>query len=257
LKDKKALLQRQLLRKTEVLALQRAEAGLAGDLGELVGRVADSNERIARANQRIAYLHATNVQKAVEELRQTETELDDIHEQIGAALDVVERVEVRAPVRGVIVKVNFHTAGGVATPGATLLELLPLQDELLIRAHIKPNDIAYVREGQPALVRLSALNRRITPMIEAKVVYLSADALADQTPLPKDNGVKDNNQEARRDFYVVRVRLDEDDVRKRLEDFRPTPGMPADVYIKTGERTFFEYIMKPVLDSFSRAFRET
>jgi len=256
LKDKKALLERQLLRKTEVLALQRAEAGLAGDLGELVGRIADSNERIARANQRIASLHATNVQKAVEELRQTETELDDVHEQIGAALDVVERVEVRAPVRGVIVKLNFHTAGGVATPGATILELLPVQDELLIRAHIKPNDIAYVREGQPALVRLSALNLRITPMIEAKVVYLSADALADQTPLAKDNGAKDN-QEARRDFYVVRVRLDEDDVRKRLEGFRPTPGMPADVYIKTGERTFFEYIMKPVLDSFSRAFRET
>ena len=104
LKGKKALLERQLLRKTEVLALQRAEAGLAGDLGELVGRVADSNERIARANQRIAYLHSMNVQKAVEELRQTETELDDVHEQIGAALDIVERVEVRAPVRGVIVK---------------------------------------------------------------------------------------------------------------------------------------------------------
>ena len=255
LKDKKALLERQLLRKTEVLALQRAEAGLAGDLGELVGRVADSNERIARANQRIAYLHSVSVQKAVEELRQTETELDDVHEQIGAALDIVERVEVRAPVRGVIVKLNFHTAGGVATPGATILELLPVQEELLIRAHVKPNDIAYVREGQPALVRLSALNRRITPMVEAKVVYVSADALADQTPLAKDNLAKDN--EARRDIYVVRVRLDEDDVRKHLEGVRPTPGMPADVYIKTGERTFFEYIMKPVLESLSRAFRET
>ena len=250
LKDKKVLLERALLRKTEVLALQRAEAGLVGDLGELVGRVADSNERIARAEQRIAYLHSAAVQKAVEELRQTETELDDVQEQIGAALDVVDRIEVRAPVRGVIVKLNFHTAGGVAAPGATISELLPVQDELLIKAHVKPSDIAHVREGQQALVRLSALNQRITPMIEAEVVYLSADALAEQIPLSKDS------QDARRDFYVVRVRLDEEDVRRRLDNFRPTPGMPADVYIKTGERTFFEYIMKPVFDSLSRAFRE-
>ena len=126
---------------------------------------------------------------------------------------------------------------------------------MLIRAHVKPNDIAYVREGQAALVRLSALNRRITPMIEAKVVHVSADALTDQTPSAKENMAKDN--EARRDIYVVRVRLDQDDVRKHLEGFRPTPGMPADVYIKTGERTVFEYIMKPVLKSLSRAFRET
>ena len=117
LKDKKVLLERALLRKTEVLALQRAEAGLVGDLGELVGRVADSNERIARAEQRIAYLHSAAVQKAVEELRQTETELDDVQEQIGAALDVVDRIEVRAPVRGVIVKLNFHTAGGGGCTG--------------------------------------------------------------------------------------------------------------------------------------------
>ena len=125
-----------------------------------------------------------------------------------------------------------------------------MQDELLIKAHVKPSDIAHVREGQQALVRLSALNQRITPMIEAEVVYLSADALAEQIPLSKDS------QDARRDFYVVRVRLDEEDVRRRLDNFRPTPGMPADVYIKTGERTFFEYIMKPVFDSLSRAFRE-
>jgi HlyD family secretion protein len=65
------------------------------------------------------------------------------------------------------------------------------------------------------------------------------------------------DNDTRREFYVVRVRLDQDDILKRMPEFIPTPGMPADVYIKTGERTFFEYIMKPVFDSFSRAFRET
>jgi HlyD family type I secretion membrane fusion protein len=251
LKDKNQLLERQLVRKTEVLTLRRAEASLTGELGELIGRIADSNERIARANQRITHLHSAAIQKAVQELRETETELDDVQEQIRAAQDVVERVEVRAPVTGIIVKRHFHTAGGVVAPGAVILELLPMHEELLIEARINPSDVSHVAVGQQALARLSALNQRVTPMIEAKVVYLSADALAEQTP-PTRAG-QDNT---RRDFYVVRVRLDEDDVRKRLDSFRPTPGMPASVYIKTSERTFFEYIMRPVLDSFSRAFRE-
>ena len=178
LRDKNQLLERHLSRKTEVLALQRAEASLAGDLGELRGRIADSNERVARAHQRIVHLHTAAMQKAVQELRETETELDDVHGQIQAAHDVVQRVEVRAPVRGVVVKLNFHTTGGVVAPGATLAELLPVQEELVIEARINPSDIAYVREGQSALARLSALNQRVTPMIKAKVVYLSADRLA-------------------------------------------------------------------------------
>ena len=185
LKDKNLLLDRSLVRKTEVLALRRSEAALAGDLGELTGRIADANERIARANQRIAHLHATATQKTVQELRETETELDDVAEQIHAAQDVVERIEIRAPVRGVVVKRHFHTAGGVVAPGAVILELLPMHEELLIEARVNPNDISHVRVGQQALARLSALNQRITPMIEAKVVYVSADALPEQAPLTK------------------------------------------------------------------------
>ena len=183
-----------------------------------------------RWRYRIAHLHATAIQKTVQELRETETELDDVAEQIHAAQDVVERIEIRAPVRGVVVKRHFHTAGGVVAPGAVILELLPMHEDLLIEARVNPNDISYVRVEQQALARLSALNQRITPMIEAKVVYVSADALPEQAPLTK------GGQDTRRDLYVARVRLDEADMRKRMDDFGPTPGMPADVYIKTGER---------------------
>jgi HlyD family type I secretion membrane fusion protein len=251
LKDKDSLLERQLVRKTEVMLLRRAEASLRGDLGEFLGRIADSKERIARANQRIVHLHSAAIKEAVQALRETETESDDVEEQIHAAQDVLERIEVRAPVRGVVVKRHFHTPGGVVAPGAVIMELLPMEEELLIEAQVNPNDISHVGVGQPALARLSALNQRITPMIEATVVYLSADALTEQNPQAKAG------QNARKEFYVVRVRLDEADSRKRMEGFRPTPGMPADVYIKTGERTFFQYIMRPILDSFARAFRES
>jgi HlyD family type I secretion membrane fusion protein len=252
LKDKQGLLARQLARKTEVLAVQRAEAGLSGELGELTARVADANERIARAEQQIAQVRSAAMQKAIEELRTTETELDDVQEQARAALDVVNRIEVRSPVRGVVVKLHQHTQGGVIAAGAVILELLPVNDELIIEARLNPSDIWHVKTGQRALVKLSALNQRITPMIEGKVLYLSADAVATQLAA----AAKTEREGSSRPSYVVRVRLDDQDLRHQVENFRPTPGMPADVFIKTGERTFFDYIMRPVRDSLSKAFRE-
>lgn len=252
LKDKNSLLGQQLVRKSDVLALRRSEASLGGELGEYLGRIADSKERIAQANERIAQLHAAAFRDAIKELRETEADLDDVEEQIRAARDVVDRVDVRSPVRGIVVKKNFHTPGGVVSPGAVILELLPIGEERLIEAHVNPKDISHVSIGQEALVRLSALNQRITPMVGASVIYVSADALSEQM-----NAETRPDSGTRREFYVVRVRLNQDDILRRMPEFIPTPGMPADVYIKTGERTFFEYIMKPVLDSFSRAFRET
>src|SRR2546429_401863 len=254
LKDKNSLLGQQLVRKSDVLALRRSEASLGGELGEYLGRIADSKERIAQANEKIAQLHSTALRDAIKELRETEADLDDVEEQIRAAQDVVDRVDVRSPVRGIVVKRNFHTPGGVVSPGAVILELLPIGEERIIEAHVNPKDISHVSVGQEALVRLSALNQRITPMVGASVIYVSADALSSQVQVKAETRPDSN---MRREFYVVRVRLDQDDILRRMPEFIPTPGMPADVYIKTGERTFFEYIMKPVFDSFSRAFRET
>ena len=251
LKDKKSLLDRQLARKTEVMALRRAEADLAGSRGELLGRIADSRERIARSEQQITELRSSAMQKTIEELRQTETELDDVREQIGASRDILERIDVRSPDRGIVVRVNYHSNGAVVAPGAIILELLPVDDKLIIEGRVNPNDISHVQDGQEALVRLTALNQRLTPVIAANVVYVSADAIADQQQQQQANLVPFHHQS-----YIVRVKLDEDDVRKKIGDFSPTPGMPADVYIKTGERTFFEYMLRPLLDSFSRAFRE-
>ena len=254
LKDKNSLLGQQLVRKSDVLALRRSEASLGGELGEYLGRIADSKERIAQANERIAQLHSTALRDAIKELRETEADLDDVEEQIRAVQDVVDRIDVRSPVRGIVVKKNFHTPGGVVSPGAVILELLPVGEERIIEAHMNPKDISHVSVGQEALVRLSALNQRITPTVGASVIYVSADALAEQ--MQAKNEARPAS-DTRREFYVVRVRLDQDDILRRMPEFIPTPGIPADVYIKTGERTFFEYIMKPVFDSFSRAFRET
>lgn len=250
LKDKSALLERELVRRTEILALRRAEAGLTGDLASLQARAADARERVSRAEQQIAHLRSAALQKSLEDLRATETELDDVNEQLRAARDVMDRIEIRSPVTGIVVRLLHNTKGGVVAAGAVVLELLPIEDELIIEARLRPNEVVHVKEGLGAIVRLSALNQRLTPMIEGKVVYLSADTVSQREPSAAREAA------ARHDTFVVRVQLDEASARSKIEGFRPTPGMPADVFIRTGERTFLEYIMKPMSDTFARAFRE-
>lgn len=251
LKAKNALLERDLIRRTEFYSVQRDEAALTGQLGELVGRVADSRQQVARAEQQIASLHSSNTQKEVEDLRQTESDLDDVTEQIRAAKDVVERTDIKAPVRGIVVKLNQHTHGGVVAAGSTILELLPVNDELIIEGRISPDQVAHVKEGQPAIVRLSALNQRVVPMVDGQVTYLSADTIADRS-----SAMTAAPEGTQRGSFIVRVQLDEKDVQAKVPNFKATPGMPADLYIRTGERTFFNYLMEPVTASLTRAFRE-
>ena len=252
LRDKQRLLAQQLVRRGEVLALRRSEAALTGDLGETLARLGDVKERIARAEQQIAQLRSAAMQKTIEELRTTETELDDLQEQIRAARNVVERIEVRAPVRGIVVKLNHHTPGGVVGAGAVILELLPVNDELVIEARLDPSEIWHVKNGQEALVRLTALNQRLTPMVQGKVIYLSATHGRVMERQLQDEPCRSSSAVLRR----ARCAWIKGTARK-VHAFQPTPGMPADVFIKTGQRTFFDYIMRPVWDSFSRAFRES
>lgn len=252
LEDKRDLYSRQLTRRDEVLNVERAKARLSGDLGQLLSRVADAKERIARSEQQIAQIHSTAVQKSVEELRLTETELDDLNEQLRAARDVTKRVDIRTPVRGIVVKLNYHTSGGVVAPGATILELLPVNDELIIESRVMPSDIVHVKEGQKAEVRLSALSSRTVPMIDATVSYVSADAVNETDPRKMSMFAP-----SPRGAFVVRVRLNDADLQEKVKSFRPQPGMPADVFIKTGTRTFSEYLLKPLRDSLAHAFRES
>jgi HlyD family type I secretion membrane fusion protein len=243
---KNTLLQTGLIRKSEVMALRRAQANLQGEVGRLVGDVGDAKERIARARQQIADSRNIAIKKASEELHAAEAELIDLRERIRSAEGLLSRTNIAAPVDGIVVRLRYNTAGGVIEPGKPILEIVPSKVELLIEARVRPQDIDQIKRGQEATIRLTALNRRITPFASGEVVYLSADALPDEKRMTAGGT----------DFYIARVKLNEDQPWIHERDFHPTPGMPAEVYIKTSERTFFEYLMKPVKDSFSRAFRE-
>jgi len=245
LTNKNALLPAGLVRKPEILALQRAQAALHGEVGKLEGEMGEAKEQIAKTEQQIIGMRTAAIKDAVEQLHQIRAEMADFRERIRSQQGVLDRVNITAPVRGIVVKLRYHTTGGVIEPGKNIMEILPLGTNLVIEVRVRPQDIDHVKIGQDASIRLTALNRRTTPTLLGKVVYVSADALPD-----------DLQTVAGREVYVVRLELNEEQP-PPMQNFKAKPGMPAEVYIKTAERTFFEYLMQPIRDSMARAFRES
>lgn len=246
IETKQYLLQTGLVRKPELLVLQRTQANLEGEVGRIMGDIGDAKERIAKAVEQINGVRKTAIKTAVEQMHEVRGELVDVRERMQSAKGVLDRVRITAPVKGVVVKLRYHTQGGVIEAGKNIMEILPLKDELIIEARVRPQDIDSVKHGQHATVRLTALNQRITPMVSGEVIYLSADTLADE---------RKSHQVGPTDIYIVRVKLNNSEA-AAIHGFSPTPGMPAEVYIKTSERTFFQYVVKPIHDSMLRAFRE-
>lgn len=240
---KRILLDKGLYRRSDLFAIERAAAEAEGALGRIEGEIGDMESQIARLGGQIEQARQEVVQSATEELQAAQVDLDDMREQLFAARSVLGRTEIRAPVAGTLVRLAYHTAGGVIESGRQIAEILPRDEALVIEALINPSDISQIHNGQVAGVRLTSFNQRTTPQLRGHIVYVSADTVAD--PRPGRAG----------DVYIVRVRLDEAET-ARVHDLKVTPGMPADIYIETAHRTFVDYVVKPVRDSMSRAFLE-
>ncbi len=238
-----------LTRRSELLTLQRAHAGSTGEIGRLLGEVGDARDRVARAREQINGVYSAAVKTAMEQLHETLGELQDVRERIRSAKAVLERIQIVAPVNGVVVKMRYHTPGGVIEPGRSILDLLPVDENLLIEVKVRPQDIDHVQLEQPATIRFNFMNARSTPMVSGTVVYISADAVPDRA------GFNASLDGTAKEVYLARLRIDQGETTK-IPGFRPIAGMPVEVFIRTGDRTFFEYITKPVKDSFARAFRE-
>ncbi|WP_269932462.1 HlyD family type I secretion periplasmic adaptor subunit [Aminobacter sp. HY435] len=240
---KKALLAKGLLRATEIKAIQRAMADAEGQIGRLAAEVSETGAEIIKLEQQIDQTTEAYKQTALEQLQGLEGDLDTIREQLRQAKSVLNRVTINAPVAGTIVRMYYHTAGGVIESGKPIVEILPSDVPLVIETLISRTDIDNVRVGQNATVRLTALNRRTTPVLDGQVIYVSADALPD------------TSGPVAREVYVARISLPASQI-TRVHNFTPTPGMPAEVLVQTEERTFFRYLTKPIADSMSRAFME-
>lgn len=240
---KKTLADKGLLRATELKSIQRAMADADGQIGRLAAQVAETGAEIIKLDQQIKQAQEAYKQAALDQLQNLEGDLDTVREQLRQAQSVLNRVTINAPVAGTIVRMYYHTSGGVIESGKPILEILPSDVPLVIEALISRGDIDNVRVGQSAAVRLSALNRRTTPVLNGQVIYVSADALPD------------SSSPVAREVYLARVSLPASEL-SRVHGFTPTPGMPAEVLVQTQSRTFFRYLTKPIADSMSRAFME-
>ncbi|EJT03308.1 HlyD family type I secretion periplasmic adaptor subunit [Rhizobium sp. CCGE 510] len=231
------------MRKTDLLAIERAIADAMGDIARLNGEINESEAEIAKFRQEAVIAVNSNKQAALDALETAESDLDSVREQMREAAGVLERTTIRSPVSGTVVRSYFHTAGGVITTGKPIMEILPAHVPLILEAQVLRTSIDQLHEGEMASIRLTALNRRTTPVLQGKVFYVSADSIEENAGL----SVKD--------VYIVRVAIPDSEI-ARVHNFHPVPGMPAEVLIQTSERTFFEYISKPITDSMSRAFKE-
>lgn len=238
---KKELLDKGLTNRSEYTSLLSTQAELIGQNGSLQSQIASSANQITESRAQIERATTARVETAGAELNEVRVRMSDLEEQIRAARDVLDRTVVRAPAAGIIVRSVYKSPGTVIRPGEAVFELLPTTDELVVEAQVRPQDIDTVRIGQEALLSFSALNARTTPQVPGTVTYLSADRIVDNA--------------TREAYYTARIRIAED-LPPEVQRDRIYPGMPVDAFISTGERTFLEYLVKPIRDSFNRAFRE-
>lgn len=243
LQDKRQLLERGLIRKPEMTSVERIVVEAEGQIGRLEAEIAEIAQIQAQYATQIEKAQSTYRQAALDELQVIEAELESIREQSRTARNVRRRSDIVAPVAGTVVRLHYHTSGGVIESGKPIAEILPLDAPLIIEAQVPRTEIDSVRRGQTATVRLVALNQRTTPALDGRVRYVSADA------------IEDRNAAAPREVYLARISLPPDQL-GRVPGFTPTPGMPAEIMIETEARTFAQYLAKPILDSMSRAFRE-
>jgi HlyD family type I secretion membrane fusion protein len=237
---KKGLLDQGLTQRTEYSALLRSEAELLGEVAQVRAEIANSATQVVEARQQIERLKSTRAEEAIAELNTVRTQQADLDEQVRAARSVLDRTVVRAPVDGIVVRTLFTSPGSVIGAGQQVVEILPTTDELIVEARLRPEDIDLVRIGQPASMRFTALNARTTPEVDGTLFYVAADRQVDEEGLA---------------YYVARIRIGEA-LPPEVAVEQIYPGMPVETYLASGDRTFVEYLLQPIMDSFARAFRE-
>ena len=235
------LFDKQLIPETRMLSIRRERSRIGGEHGALLAQIARARGQISEIELQILGLDQTLRSEAQRELRDVEGRIAELLERRIAAEDQLQRVEIRAPIDGIVHQLTIHTVGGVISPSEPLMLVVPQGDTLVIEAKVAPQDIDNVRIGQAAYVRFPAFNQRTTPEFLGEVRIVAADLIREP-----NTGLS---------YFLTRLSLS-DAESERMGDMKLKPGMPAEVQIRTGEATFLSYLVKPLSDHFARAFKE-
>lgn len=239
---KRPLLKDQYMGKSNILELERSLAQFKGRKAKLKQDIAEFFQMIQELKLRIVDIQNQYREKAVSRLGEIKDIIFEIEEQIKPYVDARKRLKIKAPISGEIINLSVNSESGVIQSGMPLLEIVPADSKLIIEAQVRPQDIISVQKGQKTKVQLSAFQRKSTPPVSGKVVYISPDLISRQTY----GGTVS--------YYVAHVEVN----KKDLEDKNAylSPGMPVACYITTDKRNVISYLLGPLLENVDRAMRE-
>jgi HlyD family secretion protein len=232
---------KKLVQFNRVTSLEREQARLEGERGQLIASIAQAKGKISETRIQILQIDQdmrTEVGKDLAEIRAKSAEL--IEKRV-AAEDQLKRIDIRAPQNGMVHQLDVHTVGGVVSAGQQIMLIVPAADKLIVEAKVQPQDIDQVRIGQAAVMRFSNFNSRTTPEVNGEVSVVSADVTQDQR-----TGIS---------YYTVRIAVSPAEL-ARLGEHKLQPGMPVEVFIQTTVRTVVSYFVRPFQDQIAKAFRE-
>ena len=235
------LAERGLYPNNRLLGLQRDKLKLEGDAGQTRADIA----RLTKQREEIGIQIDQTTQKfredAAKDLAEARGRLSDLREKLAIAGGVLARIEVRAPVAGVVQNIKVAGIGAVVKPGDTIADLVPVEDRLIVSAQVSPLDVDSVAVGQKAELKFTSFSSRRVPSMFGRVESVSADAIYDE--------------KNRQSYYLARVAVDRATIPTAIAS-KLTPGMPADVLIVTGERTALDYLVGPLVNALSKGMRE-
>jgi epimerase transport system membrane fusion protein len=226
--------------KPRLLALQRTQAQLLAERGAKTAAVAQAEQAVGETELAIVAAQSQRSTEVSEGLREVQAKLTEGEPALLAAREVLDRTVLRAPATGEVVGSTVFTPGGVLAAGATVLDIVPTEEGLIVETRIAPENIDEVAVGSVAEVRFIGLPQRRKPEVKGRVVTLSADQLTDER-----SGTG---------YFSARVQLDPADL--AISRIQPQPGMPVQVLITTQPRTLLDYVVGPLSDAVARAFRE-
>lgn len=235
------LLRNRLVPVSRVMALEREQARLEGLVGRLLSDAAKAEQAISETQLQAAQLQQRFHEETAAALVETRQKIDDLRERIAVASDVLGRIEIRAPRAGTVLGLRVFGIGQVIRSGEALLEIVPFDDQLVVHAQFAPPDIANLQPGQEVEVRFPSFQSRTTPLILGRLDRLSQDRLTDAT--------------TGHPYFLGTVSVDKLALPPSLEA-RLRAGMPAEIFVATGERTALSYLISPLTASLRRAFTE-
>lgn len=222
----------------DILRLEREVSRSRGEIEQSSAQIARVQAAIGEAQRKIQETELTFRNDARKDMADVMGKLNALNEGAVALADKVDKSQVKSPVRGRVQRLLANTVGGVVQPGKDIVEVVPLDDQLILEAKVQPRDIAFIHPGQDATVKFTAYDFSIYGGLAAKVENISPDTVVDE----KGNA-----------FYLVRVRTTQASFSEKLPVI---PGMTAEVDILTGRKTVMSYLLKPVLKAKAYALRE-